>query len=169
MAEPGAAANALWQFRGAATTPALRLPWEAAGPDPLAAPRTLLPVWEGHVEEPAETQGPAATAGPTRARRETFLRAPPLPRPEAEERELRLGHLLLVARTAGDHCRFNREAADAVDDVRVHGLLVNTFAGKATSTLARRACSMSLYMRGACDRFGSAAYGFPLSESKVYE
>ncbi|CAK0823995.1 unnamed protein product [Prorocentrum cordatum] len=137
MVEPGAAANALWQFRGAAATPALQLPWEAAGPEPLAAPRTLLPVWEGHAE--------------------------------AEERELRLKQLLLVARTAGDHCRFNREAADAADDLRVHELLVNTFAGKATSTLARRACSMSLYMRWTRDNFGSAAHGFPLSESKAYE
>ncbi|CAK0898636.1 unnamed protein product [Prorocentrum cordatum] len=149
--------------------PGLQLPWEAAAPDALAAPRGLR--WTlSAFDEPVEGTGPGTVAprpAPA-ARREALLRAPAVPASEHEEREMRLRQWEVIAKAAGPHCRLNRDA-ERLDPAAAAELLRNVFADKATSTLAKRGCSMALFLRWAGQALGGVQAAFPLTEQVVYD
>ena len=172
----GASGNALWRYRGKRAEEALRQPWEvgdmsivfgsgsglAALEPPKRLEAALLP------DEDTERVGEVpADAGVLAACTKDAGRWQAPPKHEDQERRTRLAQWRTIVLTMGASCGMYDQLAGANQEEQEQ-LVINTFAGKATATLARRASSMSLYMRWCHKELGSPGEGFPVSEAGVY-
>ncbi|MCP4243255.1 MAG: hypothetical protein GY772_22085, partial [bacterium] len=74
-----------------------------------------------------------------------------------------------IAEVVGKTCTLGRQLADLKSDAEAQDLLEDTFYGKSTNTLARRASSFSLLLRWRHRHMHEFDLSWPLSEAAVYE